>query len=97
MKFLTLSDIVNTSLVCLLLAVSTYSAVVIVRTNREYGRFFERERIFEEKIAVAREEVKSKAEHLGRLRSSPRYLERVIRMRLGYARSNEYIFHFESE
>ena len=97
MKLLTLSRIIYVSLACLLFAVSSYSAVIIVRTDREYGRHSERERNYREKIAAAQKEVKIKEGHLHRMRSDPKYLERVIRMHLGYARSNEYIFHFESE
>jgi cell division protein FtsB len=97
MKLPILSRVAYLSLICLLITVLSYSAVIIVRTAREHESYSERERDYQEKAAAAQKEVKSKEEHLHRMQSDSKYLEDVIRMRLGYARSNEYIFHFESK
>ena len=97
MKLPTLSRIAYLSLICLLFTALSYSAVIIVRTAREHESYSERERDYRGKAAAAQKEVKSKEEHLHRMQSDSKYLEEVIRMRLGYARSNEYIFHFESK
>ena len=53
MKLPILSRVAYLSLICLLITVLSYSAVIIVRTAREHKGYSERERDHQEKAAAA--------------------------------------------
>jgi cell division protein DivIC len=49
------------------------------------------------RLAEAQERLRSQEKVLQRLRTDPEYVDRVIRMKLGYAKPDEYIFRFEDD
>ena len=80
----------------LFVSVAIASATFFLRTRAEYMRLKEVERVASERLAMAQTKLKEQQDTLRRLREDPRYVEMVIRRRLGYARPDEFIFRFEA-
>ena len=49
------------------------------------------------KLAVAQQRLEDQTQVLTRLRNDPAYVDRVIRMKLGYSKPDEDIFRFEND
>lgn len=72
-------------------------AVLILDTYREYRSFKNREQMYQERLLAARADLDSRETYLRLLLDDPRFLEKVVRQKLGYARPDEIIFRFEQE
>jgi cell division protein FtsB len=46
------------------------------------------------RLAEAQEQLRNQEKVLDRLRNDPAYVDKVIRKKLGYAKPDEFIFHF---
>ena len=63
--------------------------------REEYNRQKTVEAANRVRLAEAEEKLRDQERVLERLRTDPAYVEKVIRRKLGYAKSDEYIFRFE--
>lgn len=50
-----------------------------------------------QKLQEAQQRLREQEKVLERLRSDPTYVDRVIRMKMGYSKPDEFIFRFESD
>lgn len=79
----------------LFVSAAVASTAFFIQTRAEYLRLREVERVAAERLAVAKTKLTEQETTLRRLQDDPRYVEMVIRRRLGYARADELIFRFE--
>ncbi|TVP81338.1 MAG: hypothetical protein EA353_01680 [Puniceicoccaceae bacterium] len=70
---------------------------LVLKTNRQFQNFKERENRIEARLIQARKEFAQKEAYLARFLEDPEFLERVVRERLGYARPDELLFRFSDE
>ncbi len=91
----TLTRVLFFLLTLLLLTISISLAAVFLQTYREYKAFKVRESEYMARLEQTRRELTAKEEYLRLILTDPRFLERVVREKLGYARPDEMIFHFE--
>jgi len=63
----------------------------------EFSRLEQVESANRRRLAEAQEHLRNQERVLDRLRNDPAYVDKVIRMRLLYAKPDEYIFRFESD
>ena len=72
-------------------------AVLFKDANDEFSQLKQVEAANRRRLAEGRQRLDDQGRVLQRLRSDPGYVDRVIRMKLGYAKPDEYIFRFESD
>jgi cell division protein DivIC len=72
-------------------------AVLFKDAHDEYSQLVQVETLNRQRLAEAQERLRAQARILERLRSDPEYVDRVIRMKLGYAKPDEFMFRFEPE
>ncbi len=72
-------------------------AVLFKEAHDEFGQIQQVEAANRRRLAEAQERLKDQERVLERLRSDPAYVDRVIRMKLGYAKPDEFIFRFEAD
>lgn len=82
-------------LTLLLLTISISLVAVFLQTYREYQAFKVRESEYVARLEQTRKDLSAKEEYLRLILTDSRFLERVVREKLGYARPDETIFHFE--
>lgn len=82
-------------LTCLLFVVIGGFTMMLMQAYREYDNFKGREQAMEERVTDMRRQVSAKERYLDHLLNNPEFLERVIRLKLGYARPDEVIFRFD--
>ena len=80
-----------------LVVLIVFFSSLMVQTSREYKHIKERQARIEAKFTQARKEFDQKEAYLARLLDDPEFLERVVRERLGYARTDEVLFRFSDE
>lgn len=71
-------------------------ALLFKDAHDEYSQLEQVEAANRQKLAEARDELKAQERILERLKSDPEYVDRVIRMKLGYSKPDEFIFRFEA-
>jgi cell division protein DivIC len=72
-------------------------AVLFKDANDEFNQLKQVEATNRRRLAEERQRLDDQMKVLQRLRSDPEYVDRVIRMKLGYAKPDEYIFRFEND
>lgn len=72
-------------------------AVLFKDANDEYGQLKAVEAANRRRLAEAQQRLSDQDRVLERLKSDPSYVDRVIRMKLGYAKPDEYVFRFEND
>ena len=86
------------SLYLLLIAgLGVTGAVLFKDANDEFSQLKQVESTNRRRLAEARQRLSDQERVLQRLRSDPAYVDRVIRMKLGYAKPDEYIYRFEND
>jgi cell division protein FtsB len=86
------------SLYVLLFAGLGMAGVVLFKdAHDEFGQLEQVESANRRRLAEAQERLRREEKVLDRLRNDPAYVDRVIRMKLGYAKPDEFIFRFEDE
>jgi cell division protein FtsB len=86
------------SLYLLLIAGLGVTGVVLFKdANDEFSQLKQVEAADRRRIAEARQRLEDETRVLQRLRSDPEYVDRVIRMKLGYSKPDEYVFRFEND
>ena len=63
--------------------------------RHEYNRLVQVEDANRQRLAEVQERLKNQVVELNRLRNDPAYVDSVIRKKLGYAKPDEFIFHFQ--
>lgn len=71
------------------------SGVFLWQAHGEYSRLLRIEAASRQRLAAAEARLKEQERILDRLRNDPSYVEKVIRRRLGYVKSDEFVFRFE--
>ena len=84
-------------LLCMLFVLVVFFGGLLLKTHREFQNFKTRQDRIEAKLIQARNEFEQKEAYLSRLLDDPEFLERVVRERLGYSRSDELLFRFSDE
>jgi cell division protein FtsB len=72
-------------------------AVLLKDAHDEYSQLEQVESANRQKLAEAQDRLRAQERILKRLQSDPEYVDRVIRMKLGYAKPDEFMFRFEPE
>jgi cell division protein DivIC len=69
--------------------------VLFKDAHDEYAQLQQVESADRHRLSEAQERLRDQERVLQRLRSDPAFVDKVIRMRLGYARPDEFIFRFD--
>ncbi len=86
------------SLYVLLFAGLCVAGLVLFKdAHDEYSQLRSVEAANQGKLAEAQMRLKEQERVLDRLKNDPAYVDRVIRMKLGYSKPDEFIFRFESD
>ncbi len=86
------------SLYLLLIAgLGVTGAVLFKDANDEFSQLKQVEASNRRRLAEEKQRLEDQERVLQRLRSDPQYVDRVIRMKLGYAKPDEYIYRFEND
>ena len=79
------------SLVLVIMAIELY------KTRNQLAYLKTRDLEYATKIKQIEQDLTAKEEYLDKLLTDPVFLERVVRERLGYTRSDEWIYRFPNE
>ncbi len=82
-------------LVCTLLLVIIVMGAALLQAYREYKTFETRESELAAELTARSEELRQRQEYLRLVLEDPRFLERVVREKLGFVKPNETIYRFE--
>ena len=77
--------------------VTLWAGTFFVQVHRDYTALKAQETANERRLAEAQTRLEAQEKYLDQLRHDPALIERIIRQKLGYARSQEFIFRFEEE
>ncbi|HMD60904.1 MAG TPA: septum formation initiator family protein [Opitutaceae bacterium] len=83
--------------VLLFAGLSIAGGILFKNAHDEYSRLEEVESANRRRLAEEQGHLRDQERVLDRLRTDPAYVEKVIRIRLGYAKPDEFIFRFEDE
>jgi cell division protein DivIC len=68
--------------------------ILFLDASEEYSRLEVVQAENRRRLAEAQEQLRNQEKVLDRLRNDPAYVDKVIRKKLGYAKPDEFIFHF---
>jgi cell division protein DivIC len=68
--------------------------ILFLDASEEYSRLEVVQAENRRRLAEAQEQLRNQERVLERLRNDPAYVDKVIRKKLGYAKPDEFIFHF---
>jgi cell division protein DivIC len=68
--------------------------ILFLDASEEYSRLEVVQAENRRRLAEAQEQLRNQEKVLERLRNDPAYVDKVIRKKLGYAKPDEFIFHF---
>lgn len=68
--------------------------LLFLDANAEYSRLEAVQAENRRRLSEAQEQLRNQERVLERLRTDPEYVDKVIRKKLGYAKPDEFIFHF---
>lgn len=78
-------------------AVTLWAVTFFVQMHREITALRAQENLNQQRLAEAETRLKAQEKYLDQLRNDPVLVERLIREKLGYAKSQEFIFRFEEK
>ena len=78
-------------------AVTLWAAVFFVQMHREMTALRAQESLNQRRLAEAEARLQAQEKYLEQLRNDPALVERLIREKLGYAKSQEFVFRFEDK
>ena len=93
---MTLSRILILAYAVVFLSLSVFAGVFFYRTYGEFLNLKEQEVENRRRLAETDLRLLEQRDVLDRLKNDPAFIERMIRDRLGYARSDEVVFRFEN-
>ena len=77
-------------------AVALWAVSFFVQMERELTTLRRQERAGLQRLAEAESRLQAQEKYLDQLRHDPALVERIIRQKLGYVRSQEFVFRFEA-
>lgn len=89
------NKVISWVFVALFAAVAAWAGVFFLEMNRELAVLRAQAAANERRLADARQKLAEQEKHLEALRRDPEFVERVIRRKLGYVRSSEFVFRFD--
>ncbi|MDP2137957.1 MAG: septum formation initiator family protein [Candidatus Didemnitutus sp.] len=89
------NKIIVTGFIVLFAAVTGWAGLFFLQMNRELTSIRLQEEGNRRKLAEAQVKLVEQEKYLARLRTDPKLLEQVIRKKLGYVRSQEFVFRFD--
>lgn len=89
------NKVITVGFVVLFVAIGGYAGVFFLEMNRELTLLRAQEAALEKRLADARAKLDVQEKYLNQLRSDPKVVEQIIRRKLGYVRSQEFVFRFE--
>jgi cell division protein FtsB len=81
----------------LFVGVTLWAGTFFVQIHRDYTALKAQETANERRLAEAEARLQAQEKYLDQLRHDPALIERIIRQKLGYAKSAEFVFRFEDE
>ena len=81
--------------VLVFVAIAAGSTTFFWQTRSEYLRQKEIARVTQERLLVAEARLQEQQKTLQRLENDPKFVETLVRRRLGYVKPDELIFRFE--
>jgi cell division protein FtsB len=90
-----LSKLINALYIVLFAGITLWAVTFFVQMHRELKALQAQESVNQRRLAEAETKLKAQEEYLNRLRNDPALVERLIRQKLAYAKSDEFIFRFE--
>ena len=81
----------------LFVGVTLWAGSFFVQVHRDYTALKAQETANERRLAEAENRLQAQEKYLDQLRHDPALVERIIRQKLGYARTQEFVFRFEEE
>lgn len=81
----------------LFVAVTLWAAGFFVQMHRDYTALKAQETANQRRLAEAEAKLQAQEKYLDQLRHDPALVERIIRQKLGYAKSQEFVFRFEDK
>ena len=78
-------------------AVTLWAVTFFVQMHREITALRAQENLNQQRLAEAETRLKAQEKYLDQLRNDPVLVERLIREKLGYAKSQEFVFRFEEK
>jgi cell division protein FtsB len=89
------NKVISWVFVALFAAVAGWAGLFFLEMNRELTVLRAQAASNERKLADARRRLAEQEKYLEALRRDPELVERVIRRKLGYVRSSEFVFRFD--
>jgi cell division protein DivIC len=80
--------------VVLIAGLGVGGGILFLDASEEYSRLEVVQAENRRRLAEAQEQLRNQEKVLDRLRNDPAYVDKVIRKKLGYAKPDEFIFHF---
>jgi cell division protein DivIC len=80
--------------VLLIAGLGVGGGILFFDASAEYSRLEVVQAENRRRLAEAQEQLRNQERVLERLRNDPAYVDKVIRKKLGYAKPDEFIFHF---
>jgi cell division protein FtsB len=81
----------------LFVAVTLWAGVFFLQMLRDLAALKVQEAANQRRLAEAEVRFQAQETYLDQLRHDPALIERIIRQKLGYARTQEFVFRFEEE
>ncbi len=81
----------------LFVAVTLWAGGFFVQMHRDYLTLKAQETANQRRLAEAESRLQAQEKYLDQLRHDPVLIERIIRQKLGYAKTQEFVFRFEEK
>ena len=78
-------------------AITLWAGVFFVQMSRDLTMLKAQETANQRRLTEAESRLQAREKYLDQLRHDPALIERVIRQKLGYARTQEFVFRFEDK
>lgn len=78
-------------------AVTLWAVTFFVQMHREIMALHAQESLNQRRLAEAEARLQAQEKYLDQLRHDPALVERLIREKLGYAKSQEFVFRFDDK
>lgn len=89
------NKVITIGFVVLFVGVGGYAGIFFMEMNRELTQLRAHERAYRRQLAEAQARLATQEKYLQQLRADPKVVEQVIRKKLGYVRSQEFVFRFD--
>lgn len=87
--------VINGTFIALFLVVGIWAGLFFLQLHRDLTNARAQEAVVQARLDVAQTRLAKQQQYLEQLRHDPALVERVIRQKLGYVRSEEFVFRFD--